>query len=388
MTTMPRNLSLAAPAAVVCTKPVRAGSERRYEEQHGRAGKLASLLPRRCIPPISGEIGTLLSALASPRTWRTPLVAAEDHVPAATGAPVLLLPGLAVGDYSLVRVRQYLSACGYDVWTSQITCNVGCSEATVARLLGRLDEAADATGRRVAVVGHSRGGLFARVLGHRRPDLVSGVVTLGSPFRDQLAVYPLLWAKLLALGSLGTLGVPGLLRLGCVTSTCCEDFRRDLAAPLDPDVGCLSVFSRRDGIVDWRACVDRRQRNLEVRSTHLGMVIERAVIAEVASAVRAFSAQRARPALRVADGVLRDRIEHLGAAADAFTLLLAKLGQVAVAVDPVPASVGAGARAIFGSRAAIQLAPGRPAPAGDRCIGQDRGDGLSKWPRGPALGGP
>jgi len=356
VTTMPSNPSFAAPAAPVSPTP-----ERRHDELHGRARRLASLLPRRCMPPLGGEIGTLLGVLKRPRVLRTPITALEDHVPAAAGAPVLLVPGLAVGDYSLVRVRRYLSACGYDVWGSQISCNVGCSEATVRRLLTRLDAAADATGRRVTVVGHSRGGLYARVLGRRRPDLVSGVVTLGSPFRDQLAVNPLLWAQLAAIGSLGALGVPGLLRLGCAVSTCCEDFRRDLAAPLDPSVRSLSVFSRRDGIVDWRACIERRRSNLEVRSTHLGMVIEPAVIAEVAGAVCAFSSETARPALRVAHRalpdlerepaaarrVLPDPIDREQAAAQAFTLLLAELEQVAVKVDPVPARVAAAARAVF-----------------------------------------
>jgi len=53
-----------------------------------------------------------------------------------------------------------------------------------------------------------------------------------------------------------------------------------------------AVFSRRDGIVDWRACVDRQGRNLEVRSTHLGMVIEQSGIGEVATAIRGFDQPR------------------------------------------------------------------------------------------------
>ena len=39
----------------------------------------------------------------------------------------------------------------------------------------------EAAGERVAIIGQSRGGIFARVLAVRRPDLVSGIVTLGSP---------------------------------------------------------------------------------------------------------------------------------------------------------------------------------------------------------------
>ena len=39
---------------------------------------------------------------------------------------------------------------------------------------------------RVAVVGHSRGGMLARVLGVRRPDLVETVVAMGSPLHGTL----------------------------------------------------------------------------------------------------------------------------------------------------------------------------------------------------------
>ena len=50
------------------------------------------------------------------------------------------------------------------------------------------------TGRRVAIVGQSRGGSLARLLAHRAPDAIAGIVTLGSPLMDELAVHP--WVKL------------------------------------------------------------------------------------------------------------------------------------------------------------------------------------------------
>jgi hypothetical protein len=110
------------------------------------------------------------------------------------------------------------------------------------------------------------------VVARRRPDLVSAVVTLGSPHRDQLAVHPLLWANVLGLGVLGSLGLGGLLQLGCRgRDACCRGFNREVAAALPAEVASLSVYSRRDGVVDWRACVDPDGFNREVRATHLAM---------------------------------------------------------------------------------------------------------------------
>jgi hypothetical protein len=105
-----------------------------------------------------------------------------------------------------------------------------------------------------------------------RAQLVSSVVTLASPYRDQLAVHPLPWASAAALATAGTLRAPGLLRWSCGGSGCCTRVDRDLAAPLPDGVRILSVYSRRDGVVDWRTCIDPAGRRLEVATTHCGMV--------------------------------------------------------------------------------------------------------------------
>src|SRR5687768_18385818 len=107
-------------------------------------------------------------------------------------------------------VATALAAAGHPVHLSGITWNADCAEAAVGRLLVRVAAIADEHGRRVALVGHSRGGLFARVIARRRPELVSGIVGLGSPHRDQGRVHPLLVSQALAVASLGLLGVPGL----------------------------------------------------------------------------------------------------------------------------------------------------------------------------------
>jgi hypothetical protein len=52
-----------------------------------------------------------------------------------------------------------------------------------------------------------------------------------------------------------------------------------------PDVSFTAVYSRRDGIVDWRACIDPLATAVEVRSSHVGMVVDPAAIRAVCDAL-------------------------------------------------------------------------------------------------------
>src|SRR3712207_623706 len=132
---------------------------------------------------------------------------------------------------------------------------------------------------------------FRRVLFRsRRPDLVERIVTLGSPLTDQFAVHPLVRVQVTALGVLGTLGIPGLFGRGCTDGDCCEATRELATAPFPADVGFTSVYSRTDGIVDWRACLDPAAEHVEVRASHVGMAVNAEVFAAVGAALAGASA--------------------------------------------------------------------------------------------------
>jgi pimeloyl-ACP methyl ester carboxylesterase len=210
----------------------------------------------------------------------------------ASGPAVLLVPGLMAGDASLHALADGVARHGYRPVMSGIERNVDCSGATVVRLVGRLEEAAAQNGGPVAVIGHSRGGLLARALAHRRPDLVGALVTLGSPHADQLALHPVVLGQVVALGMLGTLGVAGLLRLGCGGGGCCASFNKALAAPLPHEFPYLSLYSRQDGVVDWRACLDPLGRHREVDTTHCGMVASPAVLDHIMTTLAVMPAER------------------------------------------------------------------------------------------------
>jgi pimeloyl-ACP methyl ester carboxylesterase len=166
--------------------------------------------------------------------------------------------------------------------------NVGCSHETYERLAQRLECLVETRGERVAIVGQSRGGNFAKVLAVRHPDLVSGIVTLGSPQLDPFDIHPFVRAQVYAVGTLGTIGVPGLFKHSCKWGNCCGAFWEDLQKPLRKDVGYLSVYSKSDGVVNWRSCLDPAAEQLEIDASHIGMAIAPRAWRAVAGALADF----------------------------------------------------------------------------------------------------
>jgi triacylglycerol lipase len=246
-------------------------------------------IPHPYVPPMWREsrIGLELAGLMRSDVWHGEGVA-EGH-----GQPVLLVSGLLAGDHSLNLMAKWLKSTGHRPCRAGIAVNVDCSERAVQRLERRLECLAEDSGQKVAIVGQSRGGSFARVLGVRRPDLVSGVVTLGSPLKHQLAIHPLVHGGILAMGALGTVGVDGLMRHSCLWGDCCTGFWQDFSADFPTGVGFVSIYSRTDGIVKWKACLDPAAEHVEVRASHLGMAVNAEVYRAVAASLEGLRAAEA-----------------------------------------------------------------------------------------------
>jgi pimeloyl-ACP methyl ester carboxylesterase len=218
--------------------------------------------------PLLGEVrfGLEFAALVADTGLHPPR--RQPHAP-----PVLLVPGFMAGDTSLVVLRSWLRLRGHRVAMSGIRVNVDCAERAVTRLHEQLRTFASTSGEPVIVIGQSRGGMLARCLAVREPELVAGLVTLGSPVLDQLAVSAPVLRMVRSVAMLASLGVPGMFSRTCAEGECCELFRRDLVAPLPAALNATAIYSRSDGIVDWRACLDPDAEQVEVSSSHCGMAV-------------------------------------------------------------------------------------------------------------------
>lgn len=211
---------------------------------------------------------------------RDPVLRGEG-VPHGDGAPIVLVPGFLAGDLSLGTMARWLRDLGYRPCRAEISANVDCTERALERLSAVLARRADAAGRPVTIVGHSRGGVMARILAVRHPELVSGIACLGAPLLDQYAVHPLVTGQIKTVAALGSLGVPGLFSYRC-ESGCCEEAHRQMREPVPDGIGFVSIFSRSDGVVDWRSCLDTgASQTIEVRASHCGMAVHPHVFREL-----------------------------------------------------------------------------------------------------------
>jgi triacylglycerol lipase len=218
--------------------------------------------------PLWGELryGGELTRLLASREFRS--------VERRAGAPsVLLIPGFMAGDASLTVLRQWLRRRGHRVRMSGMRANVACAEVIVSRLEEQLQELASDSGEPVVLIGQSRGGALARSLAVRNPRSVGGLVMLGSPICDSLAVSRQVLRTVRWMAALGDLGLPGVFSSSCKDGACCAEFRTELSAPLSAALSATAVYSRSDAIVDWRACVDPHAEAVEVDSSHCGMSV-------------------------------------------------------------------------------------------------------------------
>ena len=202
---------------------------------------------------------------------RSPVFAGLE-VPPGEGRPVMLIPGFLAGDTSLDVMRGWLRRNGYRPLRSGINLNVLSSEALVQRIASRLGHEHRKHGRKVIIIGQSRGGVLALGVAHRYPQMIEQVIALGSPIDDPLDVHPSTMAAVHMVRALNT------LRRGPkdVDAT----FDAELSLPVSVPV--TSLYSRSDGIVHWEACLRPDVEAVEVGGSHVGMGVNVRVYNQVA----------------------------------------------------------------------------------------------------------
>jgi pimeloyl-ACP methyl ester carboxylesterase len=171
------------------------------------------------------------------------------------GHPVLVLPGLAAGDASTRPLRAFLRGCGFRAHGWGIGVNRG-TDDLAEQVRKRLDALYNRYRRPVSLVGWSMGGIFARELAKAEPNKVRFVITLGTPFTGHPRAT---WA------------VP-LYEYWTRNTVQDDESWRSLGVP--PPVPTTSIFSRSDGIVHWRLCLNAQtamSENIRIEASHLGI---------------------------------------------------------------------------------------------------------------------
>jgi pimeloyl-ACP methyl ester carboxylesterase len=157
-------------------------------------------------------------------------------------------------------LRSYLKSCNFAVHDWDLGVNrgpEGVFDEWLAPLIERVHALQQQHGQRVSLVGWSLGGVYAREIAKLHPDAVRQVVTLATPFNS-----------LSGANHAGTI----FKMLGGDTTQLTPELQARLSAT--PPVPTTSIFSKSDGIVSWRGCLEQvgpRVENVPVQASHIGM---------------------------------------------------------------------------------------------------------------------
>jgi pimeloyl-ACP methyl ester carboxylesterase len=149
----------------------------------------------------------------------------------------------------------------------------------LARLLEAIEAAFELGRAPVHLVGHSFGGTLSRAVAVERPDLIQQVITLGSPLREIVAhPFVVSVAELLESRLPSPDERPRKHGDHFHDGTCSCETIAALARRFPQDVRRTAIYTRQDGIIDWRTAQEEDPKyNVEVSGTHLGLVVNREV---------------------------------------------------------------------------------------------------------------
>lgn len=189
-----------------------------------------------------------------------------DGVPPGKGRGALLIPGFMSGTSKADALAHVLREADWEVEVTQVGRNAGPAYHVADAATETLADLTERTGERVTIVGHSRGGQIGRVLAVREPMQVRKVVAIGAPLRTKYPPFLLVKVPAETLDRVWRWGV-----LGPVDPDREQGVDDHRYLPFPEDVELVSIFSRNDGIVDWRYSFDEYARMVEIRGSHLGM---------------------------------------------------------------------------------------------------------------------
>jgi pimeloyl-ACP methyl ester carboxylesterase len=206
---------------------------------------------------------SLFSEARTALTWPKIILGAPAlaKAPRGDGRPIVLAPGYLAGDLSMQPLASYLRWIGYDAATWGLGRNSGDVDPLVHEFGLRLEKRVDEKMGPVTLIGWSLGGVIAREAARLFSEEVREVITLGTPI----------------------VGGPKYTSVG-------KFFARRRGIDLDEfelevharnsvglDQPLTSIYSKSDGVVDWRASVDTyntHTQNIEVKSSHFRLGVD------------------------------------------------------------------------------------------------------------------
>lgn len=182
------------------------------------------------------------------------------------GHPVLVIPGFLTNDLYMAELRDRIAAKGYKVYGWENGINWGATQSAATHVEDILKKiSAENDNRKISLIGYSLGGVYARELARKHPELVRDVITLSAPF-----------------GLVDSRGQPDSAI--CRIHAYYQGDTKECAPAQAPSVPTTSIFSRQDWIVDWHSSINapaNGAENIEVTGGHIAMPFNRQATAVV-----------------------------------------------------------------------------------------------------------
>lgn len=181
-----------------------------------------------------------------------------SRLPRGDGHSVLVLPGFMAGDTSTAPMRRLLRDLGYDAHGWGLGRNVRIDGEREREMHDVVERLFHESGRKITIIGWSLGGVFAREIAKVMPEMVRGVISLGSPISNDRnhtnarRLFEFLNGK-----------NPEPIREG-----------RYLDLETAPPVPTTSILTKSDGVVAWRGSVQKpgpQTENIEIYASHIGI---------------------------------------------------------------------------------------------------------------------
>jgi len=190
---------------------------------------------------------------------------------AAQPRTVILCPGFGAGPRSMRVMEAFLRRRGHHARDWGLGRNTGDAKQLRSKLQPVVRASIAAHDQSVVLVGWSLGGYIAREYAREHPQEVGKVITLGSPVIG---------------GPRYTATAEWYRSQGYDLAEMERAVADRYAVPLRVPV--TAIYSRRDGVVAWQACIDKwspQVRHVEVSETHVGLGFAPRVLAIVAEEV-------------------------------------------------------------------------------------------------------
>jgi pimeloyl-ACP methyl ester carboxylesterase len=177
--------------------------------------------------------------------------------PARHPQSVMVIPGFLGDDRGNAPLIKFLQRLGHTASGWGQGRNLGAQGFSQDQLRETMEPLIAAGNGKIALIGHSLGGIYAREIARAAPELVSQVITLGSPF------------------GAGRQHASRVSRLYQRLNPQVVDRHIDDNLSLPPPVPTTAIYTKADGIVNWRTSRQSgafpHVHNIEVLGSHIGL---------------------------------------------------------------------------------------------------------------------